>query len=172
MKTQLWLPLCACSILAITACSGGAQVAPATPANISGAARNLSPNGLGEVLSAHKVSVKTQLCLEKGTSVVTTFKASGTAKGPYAGTFTSKGTWNITKLPGNDIWTFAETFVIKTSGGEVDGKITGNGQKIKATCKTFGPATAKADLTFNLEQNAGGATTTVIRNGALEEHLN
>ena len=172
MKTQLWLPLCACSILAITACSGGAQVAPATPANISGATRAVAPKGLGEVLTANKASVKNQLCLSKGSSVVTTFKASGTAKGPYAGTFTSKGTWNVTKLPGNDIWTFAETFVIKTSGGQVDGTVKGNGKTIKATCKTFGPATAKADLTFHLVQNTGSVTTSVIRDGSLDEHLN
>jgi hypothetical protein len=172
MKTQLWLPLCACSVLAITGCSGGAQLAPATPPNVSGAARELGPHGLGEVLTANKVTVKNQLCLSKGSSVVTTFKASGTAKGPYAGTFTAKGTWNITKLPGNDLWTFSQTYVIKTSAGEVDGTITGNGQKIKATCKTFGPATGKADLTFKLVQHTGSATTSVIRSGALDEHLN
>src|SRR5579863_3376044 len=105
MNMQRWLPLCACSVLAITACSGGAQVSPATPANVFGAARDVVPKGLGEVLSANKVTVKNSLCLSKGSSVVTTFKASGTAKGPYAGTFTSKGSWNVTKLPGNDIWT-------------------------------------------------------------------
>jgi hypothetical protein len=172
MKTQLWLPLCACGMLAIAGCSGGTQIAPAAPANISGAARELAPRGLGEVLSANKVTVKNQLCLSKGSSVVTTFKASGTAKGPYAGTFTSKGTWNITKLPGNDLWTFSQTYVIKTSKGEVDGTITGNGKTIKATCKTFGPATRKAGLTFKLVQNTGSATTSVIRSGALDEHLN
>ena len=171
MKTQLWLPLCACSILAITACSGGAQVSPAAPADALGAARILAPNAFGEVLSAHKVTVKKQLCI-KGSTVVT-FSANGTAKGPYPGTFKSTGTWNYTKIPGNNIWTFSQKYVITSgSGSEVDGTITGNGSKIKATCKEFGPATGSAKMRFTLLQNTGSATTSAIHNGSLLEHLN
>ena len=171
MKTQFWLPLCACSILAITACSGGTQVGPTTPASISGADHAMAPNALGEELIARKNKVKTESCGSGGSSAVVTFVANGVAKGPYKGTFTAKGEWNFTKLPGNLIWTFSETYEIKTGGNPVDGTITGNGQKIKATCKAFGPATGKANLQYRLGQNSGTATTNAIHSGSLDEQL-
>lgn len=171
MTTKLWLPLCACSILAIAACAGGTQIAPTTPANVSGAEHVIAPDALGEVLSAKKNKVKTGSCGSGGSSAVVTFVASGIAKGPYNGTFTAKGTWSFTKLPGNDMWLFSEQFEIKTGGAPVDGTITGNGQKIKATCKTFGPATGKANLQYRLGQNSGTAVTNAIRSGSLDEHL-
>jgi hypothetical protein len=171
MTTKLWLPLC-CMVLAITACSGGTQVPPVAPADGPSAEREVAPNALGEVLSARKVVVKTRLCGAKGSSAVVTFTARGAAKGPYKGTFTATGSWNFTRIPGNDIWTFSEKYVIKTGAGLVDGTITGSGQKIKSTCKAFGPATGKANLKFTLGQKSGSATTSIIRSGSLEEHLN
>jgi hypothetical protein len=172
MKSNLWLPLGACTMLVISGCSGGAPMAPAAPANISGAVRSVAPDALGEVLSANKVTVKIGSCLPGGSSANVTFQGSGHASGPYKGTFTSKGTWSFLKLTGNDMWNFSQTYVIKTSGGEVDGTITGSGKKIKATCKEFGPATSKADLQFTLGNKKGSATTSSIRHGSFIEHLN
>jgi hypothetical protein len=171
MITKLWLPLCACSILVVSGCSGGSQVAPAAPANPS-AAEHVASNALGEALIARKVVVTTRSCAPNHSSAVVTFTASGAAKGPFKGTFTTTGTWNFTKIPGNDLWTFSQKYVIKTRAGLVDGTITGSGQKIKATCKAFGPATGKANLKFTLGQKSGSATTNDIRHGSLEEHLN
>lgn len=171
MTTKLWLPLCACSVIALSSCAGGAQIAPSAPANVSGADHAMAPNALGEELSARKAKITPQLC-QGSSSAVITFTASGVAKGPYKGTFTATGNWNYTKLPGNDIWTFSEKYEIKTHAGLVDGTITGNGQKIKATCKAFGPATGKANLRYTLGQNSGPATTGAIHSGSLDEHLN
>jgi hypothetical protein len=131
--------------------SGGSQVAPAGPMQQSDAQSGVNmkapsakpfPLGLGgEVLNATNVTLKTY-CYGKG-AFVTDFSASGTASGPYPGSFLANGHWmqgsNFHHYPEWYVYEYLtidsrkRSFVFAAAGG-------GGGTAYWMTCKTLGPA--------------------------------
>ena len=108
--------LSGCTVLAMLAACGGAQTPPLAGVQ-SQATLRVNPNSKlsGEALSGTKVRVyyPNKQCPYFGVSAVR-FIATGTATGPYPGTFKAKGYWashpgGKGRLPGTD---FGERFMI------------------------------------------------------------
>lgn len=72
--------------------------------------------------------------------VTSNFTASGTATGPYPGTFTASGDYHVSR--GGGAW-FAETFTIYSGTLEVSGEIPYGGDPSPPVfaCEKFGPIT-------------------------------
>ena len=171
-------------------CSGAARPGDVTPATIG-----LPEAGFRSVSARTAASVPGPLNGETFTGTVTVqrgpschyeanadafFTASGTATGPYPGTFTASGHWWSVNDSGSFfIWAFEESFTIASLGGSIGGFVNvgaqysgGPGPRIPLLrCTIFGPAGRKSDMTYStvppaLSSSASGALRVDrIRNG-------
>lgn len=106
------------------------------------------------------------------------FTASGTATGPYPGTFTASGHfWDVNDSGSFFIWGFEENFFITTSSGSIGGFVNvsaqysgGPGPRIPLMrCLLFGPAGPRSDMRYSTVSvarfSSGSLRVDRIRNG-------
>ncbi len=153
----------ASAILALADCSGGTPSAPALSSTSPQGNDYVRALSFGEVFNAARIVVKKQSCMGRRSGEAT-FSAKGKASGPITGKLVASGQWSFYRVAGQTLWTFAETFKI-TGRRPADGTVTGNGTKIIATCKTFGPVNSLKDLQYHLGTASGAATTNLMKNG-------
>ena len=149
--------------------SGGAQPAAAA-LNTHGATRT-APNAVfanpltsplsGEVLTATNVEVVEVKCQEQGAH--STFSASGTATGPFPGSFTAKGGWRTRSLYSQE-WIFHESFTIMSGTSEIHGHVAQLGGP--GWCGEYG---STRTLKYTAGHWAGSASTTGISEGVFSE---
>jgi hypothetical protein len=166
----------------LVACSSsGSQPAPAGPVPQQNAIRSgndssgvqaepLTSPLSGEVLSASNVQVTPVDCIHNVQSA--SFTASGTAEGPYRGTFAANGSWSYRVGPGGYARSaFNESFTITTRHSTVSGTIGGSWgvPPMPLNCHGFGPATKQDGLTYSSGSWSGTARTRLIITGQLYE---
>jgi hypothetical protein len=128
MRSGAFVGSIACFLASCT--SEGSQLAPTAPlqpsTDRSAVSMHVSAKPLGalkgEILVGHRVRVKP--CTPPNTHV--TFNASGTAKGPYAGSFTATGSWDIITQGIYHLLKLDEQFTITTATSSVSGTIYGH----------------------------------------------
>jgi hypothetical protein len=159
----------------LSACaSGGSQLAPAGPAiGFNGvSAKPLTSPLSREVLSATSVQVTPIDCIHNVQSA--SFTASGTAAGPYPGTFVANGSWNYSVGPGGRASSaFNESFTITSGTSTVSGTIAGSWgvPPMPLNCHGFGPANKQDGLTYSSGSWTGTARSRLITTGQLYEKL-
>jgi hypothetical protein len=100
------------------------------------------------------------------------FAASGTATGPYPGTFVVSGTWDdfIDDL---FIWDFNESFTITSGGHKISGTAFVQGSSGESVpwirCRRFGPAGTRFGITYSVNSGSGRIATREIVNGAFHQ---
>jgi hypothetical protein len=113
----------------------------------------------GEILTAS--TIQFHGC--HGQPLETTFQASGSATGPFPGTFTVTGEWH----PNNGGSTIiSQSFVITSGNGTISGTILGLSHLF--TCGRF-PDSHYYAMTYSSGSSSGHATTTGISASAFEE---
>jgi hypothetical protein len=91
-----------------------------------------------------------------------TFSASGTATGPYPGTFTGQGSWEaVAHLPQFEFWSFDESFTITSGTSQVSGTISAYASAYPGpdSCTGFGPAV----LQYTTKSVQGNANVKVTK---------
>ncbi len=161
MKSRIYT-LFACALLALAGCSVGAPSAPALSSTSRQGDDHVGALSFGEVFKAARIVVKKQSCMGRRSGEAT-FSAKGNASGPITGKFLASGQWSFYRVGGQSLWTFAETFKL-TGRHPADGTVTGNGTKIIATCKTFGPVNNLKELHYHLGTASGAATVNLMKN--------
>ena len=162
MKSRIY-KLFASAVLALAGCSGATQSSPALSSTSPQGNDHVRALSFGEVFNAARIAVKKQSCMGRRSGEAT-FSAKGKANGPITGKFVASGQWSFYRVAGQTLWTFSETFKL-TGRRPADGTVTGNGTKIIATCKTFGPVSSLKDLHYHLGTASGPATTNLMKNG-------
>jgi hypothetical protein len=182
--------------LALAACGGTpSQFSPPAPLqqNAVRSGINSTPSSVqplisslkGEVFTASHVKlgvasdgacpgVKPQC--KTGGSVGNSFSARGTAKGPYPGRFTAKGSWVrvwtiLICLP--CYWKFTESFTITSGSTTISGTISGKGNLPGPPMShdAFGPAYKNWGLAYAAGSASGLATVGEIKSDYLKETL-
>lgn len=167
----------AAAILAsLGACSTSLSRAPFGVVNDS--AGTLRFSGVaGEQLSGVKVKLRAGNCMPLSGGVVN-FTASGTATGPYPGTFTAKGDWEFRPLSFPQSSYFHERFTITSGTISFSGHSTRSWQEVGPqapgmSCASFGPITADNRLRYHTNSHGSGSVTgTGVSQGQLDETLN
>jgi hypothetical protein len=154
MRTMIRVPhnLSVCAAAAIlAACRGSAQLpnpAAETPLRDARTAKQVSSPSFPTRERVGSDSFSTETL--SGSAEVdchasfdnSTFSASGTASGPYPGTFAAKGYWG----PNPQGYYFAGSFKIRSGASKISGTIGGfwfYGKRFHGTCATFGPNVAQ-----------------------------
>ncbi len=176
--TRISAPFAAFAVLALVGCAGGKQLAPPSiPNNPLGRSADRAasaapfagaiPSSLsGEVLTATNVVVtRARHCLTPY-RVNATFTASGTATGPYPGTFSASGTWDRC-FDDFVVWGFKESFTITSASVTIQGMASTSGSFGPPTpvirCFRFGPAGQKFHMTYSSPLGSGAMSTSRIQ---------
>ena len=171
----------ACAAAAVLASLGGCstpELSHAPVGTVHDSAGTLRSAGLGgELLTGSKVKLRAGKCNGlSGGSV--RFTASGTATGPYPGTFTAKGDWSFAPLEHPVSYYFHERFTITSGTISFSGHSGRSWQEVGApapgmTCGSFGPVTSDNRLKYHAGLHGSGSVTgDGVSQGELDETLN
>jgi hypothetical protein len=171
-------PFATFAVFALVGCAGGSQLAPSSSPNLplgrsvdraaSGApfARALPASLSGEVLTATNVAVTRARRCHAPYRVNATFTASGTATGPYPGTFSASGSWDRF-FDDFVTWGFQESFTITSGSNTIQGTAATSGSFGPPTpvlrCFRFGPAGQKFDVRYSSPTGSGAMSTARIQ---------
>jgi pectate lyase len=157
-------------VFALVACGGGAApsyLAPSSENSVrpfTAAATSLA----GERLRATNVRLRNYSGSCDKSAIWITFTASGTATGPYSGTFTAHGSWFY--VPGwvSGYPAFSEKFKI-TSEQTISGTASMNGLVgLRISCRDFRSVHLK-NITWFTKSSKGALLVQMIKKGSLEE---
>lgn len=176
--TRINAPFAAFAVLALAGCAGGTQLAPASIPNsplgrsadraASGTpfARALPASLSGEVLTATNVEVTPARRCRTPYRINATFTASGTATGPYPGTFSASGSW-YRFFDDYTTWGFQESFTIASGSTNIEGTASTSGSFSSPApvirCFRFGPAGQKVHVTYSSPFGSGEMSTRRIQ---------
>jgi hypothetical protein len=173
--TRISASFAALAVLALVACAGGSQLAPPSTPNrplgrsadrAAPLARALPLSLSGEVLTATNVVVKRARHCLTPYRINATFTASGTATGPYPGTFSASGSWDRF-FDDFVVWGFKESFTITSASVTIQGMASTSGSFGPPTpvirCFRFGPAGQKFHMTYSSPLGSGAMSTSRIQ---------
>lgn len=159
----------ACAILVLAGCSNAAQVAPATYPTAGGVSpvartsetrvdassllRVRSPIS-GEALSG---SIIQGSCHHIPYNVKSKFRATGTASGPYPGTFTANGGWLYDDYD-SVVYNFHEQFTITSGRHILRGEMSDIGRDFQGGCNFF---RGIVNFTMDGHRPPGNATVSI-----------
>jgi len=106
----------------------------------------------GETFTAAHVTVRRGSYCQNEHNADAFFTTSGTATGPYPGTFTASGHWwSVNDSGSGFFWGFTENFTIASSSGHLAGfaNTTEYGPHPMLRCFLFGPAGPKDGLYYS-----------------------
>lgn len=163
-----------CTILVFALGSSGARSAPPPFRSLLHSVNPTVPNAAfanpltsplsGEVLTATKYELAVVSCRLHGGK--TTFTASGTATGPFPGTFTATGTWHHHGTPYKISLHFRESFTIKSGMREISGHIELlNNANYGAGCEEI----QNPDLHYKTDDHWTGVASAGISNSGFSE---
>lgn len=176
--TRISAPFAVFAVLALVGCAGGTQLAPASipnsplgrsadrAASSTPFAKALPASLSGEVLTATNVEVTPARRCHTPYRINATFAASGTATGPYPGTFPASGTW-YRIFDDYTMWGFQESFTITSGSTNIQGTASTGGSFGPPTpvirCFRFGPAGQKVHLIYSSPSGSGAMSTSRIQ---------
>jgi hypothetical protein len=181
MNPRVLLYVIGCAALALPGCSSQANLsslpvrdgAGLASAGRAGDLRPASGGPLdGEVLHATNTQVTRVRPCRAPIPVNAKFTASGTATGPYPGTFAVTGTWSdfIDDL---FIWNINESFTITSGRHKISGTAFVQGSSGEPSpwirCRRFGPAGTRFGITYSVKSGSGRIATREIVDGAFHQ---
>ena len=123
----------------------------------------------GEVFKATNVVIHhSGGCPDPLGGISVRFTATGTAAGPYPGTFSIHGSWSYESVVLQH-WSFDEKATIKSHGNTIGAEVTGVGSRgePRVSCGAFGPS--DQDDGLNYTGASTGVATVHTRAGFLNE---
>ena len=187
MKSRVPLLIAGCAALLLPGCAPGPAASrsaaiPDGPLTASRPLSSLQSGAMtagplkGEVFSATDVQLTRHRRCRAPIPTNVTFTASGSATGPYPGTFTMMGQWY--SLVDDDFLLFglSETFTITAGRQTVNGTVAYEGQGSGGPtqlpwirCHRFGPAGRKFQMQYSVSSNSGIMGTRAIEDGQLHQ---
>ena len=183
MNPRVLLYVIGCAALALPGCSSQANLSSLPVRDGAGLANAGRAGDLwpasggpldGEVLHATNTQVTRVRPCRAPDPVNAKFTASGTAMGPYPGTFVVSGSWSAV-IDDLFIWDIYETFTITSGGHKISGTATVQGSSNQASpwirCRRFGPAGTRFGITYRVKSKSGSGriATREIVNGAFHQ---
>ncbi len=127
------------------------------------------PSSASEVLTATDVTVSSYCPTTEGAS----FSASGTATGPYPGTFTASGYWNSGEGLHHFFWDFRESIKIVSNTLAIHvhiHRVRGSGRPARfISCDIFGGIGHPIAMKYKSKYATGIAEIEIIQQGDLNE---
>jgi hypothetical protein len=185
MNPRALLYLIGCAALALPGCSSQANLSSlpargggAAPASAERAGETWPASSgplHGETFSSTNAQVTRVRPCRAPVPVNVTFTASGTAAGPYPGTFTVKGAWTAF-IDDLYIWRFNESFTITSGRHKISGTAatqgSGSGSQLPwVRCHRFGPAGTRFGITYGVPSGSGDVSMRAIKEGAFNQTL-
>jgi hypothetical protein len=168
------LGVCAAAAI-LAACGGAAQ--PSLPNGMEQNAARVAlnsvapPSSASEVLTATDVTVSSYCPTTEGAS----FSASGTATGPYPGTFTASGYWNSGEALEHFFWDFRESIKIMSNTLTIHvhiKRVRGSHRPTRfISCDSFGGVGHPIAMKYKSNYATGIAEIEIIQQGDLSETL-
>ena len=166
------LSLCAAAAI-LAGCGGAAR--SALPNGIEQNAARVAlnsvppPSSANEVLTATDVTVGSYCPATEGAS----FSASGTATGPYPGTFTASGYWNSGEGLDHYFWDFRESIKIVSNTLAIHvhiKRVRGSHKPSRfISCDSFGGVGHPIAMKYKSKYATGIAEIEIIQQGDLSE---
>lgn len=149
-------------------CSSGAQP-PAPDLGAPGVGFQTSLDSgqsiSGEVLSGSSLQISCQD--KKGETVQATFTVSGTASGPYPGTFAASGEWSINAYA-EILRNLRESFSVESGGRTLTGRIYAKYSEPNISCGTF----SSKHLNYGVDHRRWHGTASATINGGSAPSFN